>query len=218
VIALAPRSSSARVMYAVPIHTMAGLTPRPRLGIFGIDTILGSVIGGVFGAQSESKQLKAQQKIEQARLNQATAVAQMEKDLGMAQVDAAVQTSRIQAANELAALNAGYSASLSSMRTKKALAEDALSAQLVSSTQTGIFGLAQSGMEQAGALATSYPRTSAMTIVLLLAGTAWAISSMKNGRGKNRRRKRGKFGRAEFSASRSFTPAPSYGGGMDLSS
>lgn len=190
-------ASSRSVPLGLPSHRNAGLSRGlGSVGFLPFAEIAGSLIGGFFGSSSESKQLKAQQNMAREQLATNTLIASMEKELGLKQIDAAVMTERIRAQNELAALDTAYSAELSSQRTKKRLASDALSAQLIAQTQGGIFSLAHAGMSQSTSLATQYPKSATATLVMLVLGTAVAVAFMRNpGKGSKRRRRKGGGGK-----------------------
>jgi hypothetical protein len=198
-------SAPSRPIYlAVPIHSMAGVSPRLGGAFDFAGDILGSVFGAITGANNKSAELKNQRKMVETQYGALTDIARLQTDFGNRQIDAYVQTERIRAANELAAINAAYSAHLQSQRVQKQVASDALSTQLVAQTQAGIFGLSQTGLQQAGSLATTYPRTAATTIGVLVLGTALAIAWM-NGRGRRSKRRRGA---REEGARRFFAPPP----------
>lgn len=191
------RAPSSSVYLALPLHSQAGLD-RPRLG-----SIFGDIIGGAFGiagglisGDREAKALKTQRKIVEAQYRRDTDIARMQADLGNREIDAAVQTARIQAANELAAIDAAYSAHLSSQRVQKQVAEDALSAQLLAQTQEGIFGMSRESLAQSASLARTYPRVASATIVALALGTVVAVAWMRKGgssssSGRRKRRRSG---------------------------
>lgn len=217
-IASLPRAAPRRAFLAMPIHTMAGVH-APRMG--GLLDFLGggvgSVIGSLFGGSSEERQLKAQRKIVADQLNAATAMAKIQADLGAKQVDAALATERIRAANELAALDAAYSASLSSQRNQKAIAQEQLSAQLADASQSGVYSLAKSGMEQTASVSRAYPTMATLTFVAIAGVSVWAIARMRTGapppRRRRRRSKNGKVERSTFSGPASPwapTSTPSY--------
>lgn len=216
-------ASSRSVPLGIPIHRNAGLSRG--LGSLGagplpfLTDLAGGLFGSIFGNKAKSNELKQQRQMALDQLNANTLIASMEKELGLKQVDAAVLTERIRAQNELAALDTAYSAELSSQRTKKRLASDALSAQLIAQTQGGIFNLAQAGMEQSTSLATQYPRSATTTLVLLVLGTAAAVAFMRNpGKGsRKRRRRKGGGGRREAPSFDS-SPSPSMGLTMGASS
>lgn len=208
-----------RMTLALPIHSGAGLRGLghgPRVGGLGslgfFEQILGSVIGGLFSSNSESKQIRAQQERDQLQASISMQQARLERELGGQQIDAAIQTSRIQAANELAAITSGYAAQLSAQRVKKQVAEDTLSADLLNSTQMGIFGLAQSGLSQATSLSQSYASSATKTLVFLVLGTAAAVAFMRAPKrgGKNKKRRKVKAGKFDYESS-NFNEHPSFG-------
>lgn len=205
---------------ALPIHSGAGLRglghgPRVgglgNLGIFG-EEILGSIIGGLFSSSSESKKINAQKERDNLEASVNLTMARLQREIGGQQIDAALQTSRIQAANELAALTSGYAAQLSAQRVKKQVAEDTISAELLNSTQNGIFGLAQSGLSQATSLSQSYASSATKTLVLLVLGTAAAVAFMRAPKrgGKNKKRRKVKAGKFDYESS-NFNEHPSFG-------
>lgn len=209
-------SSSRRIPLGIPLHSNAGLRQR-GLGAFdpfsAIVEIAGGIFGGIFGnnaaADRQNAELSAQRAMAKDQLDASTAIARLQAAMGMRQIDAAVTTERIRAANELAALDTAYNAQLSAQRVKKQLASEALSAQLVSQTQSGIFGLATTGIEASSAVSRQYPKSATTTLVFLVLGTATAIAFMRRPGKRSRRRKGGGRRRAAVSTAPSWTGSSS---------
>lgn len=203
-----PNAPARRVYLAMPIHSAAGVeTPRMG-GIFDAALgIGGSLISSIFGDKSQSNALKAQRQIAADQLNATLRMAQMQTDLGMKQVDAAVQTERIRASNELAALDAALHASLSSQRSQKQLAQQQLATSIAAQSQAGILSLADSGLSQSASVSRTYPRSAALTFVVVAGLAVWGMSRMRTGPGAPRRRRR-RFGGKKGGASFSSAPAP----------
>lgn len=199
-----------QILLAVPVHTQAGLRNPRQLGGFldFVGEIAGGITGGILGADAKKAELKNQRHMVQDQLASTERLMQMQVAFGEKQVSAALQSEKIQAQNELAAIDAALAAHLTSQRLKSRVAQEALSTQLVAQTQTGVFGLAQSGLEQSGSLARMYPKAASVTLVLLVLGSAAAIAYMKSGSGRKRRRKGRRFGRRAPAYSPS--PSPSY--------
>lgn len=181
------------------------------LGFFdAIAGAVGSIVGGIFGSNSEKRQLKAQQAIANAQLNAQLEIARLQSGSQDRAIDAAVSTARIQAENELAAINAAYNAQLTGQRLQKAVAEEQLSAQLLAQTQSGIFSIANQSLVQTGNVATAFPRAGVAGQTVIIGVTvlalAWAFRPKSEPKRKRTRfSKSGKGGR--YSGYQSYGPA-----------
>ena len=194
---------SAFTYEAMPLPTCAGVSvPRQGMrlamhrtgdgahrGIGFIDIlagVAGQVIGGFFGADSESRQLSAQREMMQIQANAQTAIARMQASSQDRSVEAAMRTAEIQSRNERIAIETAYAANLSQQRMQKQVAEEGLATQLVSGTQAGIFGLAKESISQSGQVARAFPRAGTTAATLMVVGTvvalAWSMKKPKRAR------------------------------------
>jgi hypothetical protein len=164
-------------------------------GIGFIDIVAGlasNVVGGIFGADSERRQLNAQKEMMAMQTLAQERIARMNMEAADRQTEAALRTAEIQSANERIAIESAYATQESIARMQQRVAQEGLATQLVSGSQEGIFGLAREGLSQSGQVARAFPRAGTTAATVMVVGTVVALAWMmkKPAKKKTRRRKR----------------------------
>lgn len=194
---------------SVPLHSRAGVrVPLHRNGSYKglgfIDSILGfgsTIAGGIFGAKSEKRQLEAMKEMAELQAKSNWLIANRAADVKNSEIRAAAETQKRAAEAQLIAIQSQHAADLSALNAQKSVARQQLTSELYGQTTGGIFGLAQTNIEQAGRVSTAFPKTATIGATLMVLGTLGFLAWSYRPASKRRRRKKFKFGGAEAETS-----------------
>lgn len=183
---------------SVPLHNRAGVVVPlhspygTRKGLGFIDSILGfgsAIAGGIFGSQSEKRQLEAQKQMAELQAKSNWLIANKAADVKNSEIRAAADTARLQAEAQLIAIQSQHAADISALNAQKSVARQQLTSELYGATTSGVFSLAQTSVEQAGRVATAFPKTATMAGTLMVLGTLGFLAWTYRPEPKRRRRR-----------------------------
>lgn len=202
-------------------HTTAGRSTRYGAGVRhqglgfldAIGGVLGSVVGGLFGASSQSKQLAEQRRLYEIQSRDTRFAIDAATRANLQSLQAQERMASEQTRAQLAALNASHSAQLSAQRTAARMASEQLATELVAGTQAGIFGLASQQIAAGTSVVRGIGRQGA-TALAVVAGIAVVMAATvgRPPRRKDRRERREQSSRSPAPASPSPVPFSSLGG------
>lgn len=151
----------------------APVASYPGLGVFGIDSLISGVFG-LIGADKQASAEKYKAKMEYKGME----LAAHSQEVGYQYAFAAEQA-KSSADVTKSVLEAN--SALSALRTQRMAMIDGQANQLVANTQNGIFGLASTGIVEAGATSREMNKRAMWGAVLVVGVIALAISSPKLG-------------------------------------
>lgn len=176
--------------HATPVAQLPASSVPEYHGMGGLPAIFeifapmfGGVITSIFGSKENRDQRRHESSLAAQEAAYRTYELELQKELGIMQlatvdrsIEAQIKMADAKLRAELAAQREQSRTILDGQSAQARAQSAALSAELASQTQAGVFGLARVGAEQVGATARTYPKTGTQAAIVITLGVVAAIA------------------------------------------